>query len=88
MLRKYLDRRGKLKGGWRKLHNRELYKSYCSLNIIRVIKSRMKWMMHFACTGEMRNAFQYTILVANLSVKDRLEESSIIGRILLEGILK
>ena len=37
---------------WRKLHNEELNDLYCSLNIIRVIKSgRMRWAQHVACMG-------------------------------------
>jgi len=28
---------------WRKLHNEELNDLYCSLNMVRVIKSRMRW---------------------------------------------
>jgi hypothetical protein len=41
-------------GGWRKLHNEELYKLYSSPSIIRMIKSRRT-------NGEKRNA--YRILV-------------------------
>jgi hypothetical protein len=32
--------------GCRKLHNEELHNLYTSLNIIRVIKSRMRWAEH------------------------------------------
>jgi len=28
---------------WRKLHNEELNDLHCSLNMVRVIKSRMRW---------------------------------------------
>jgi hypothetical protein len=41
---------------------------YASLDIIRVIKSRrLRWMLHVAHMGEMRNA--YDILVGNLELK-------------------
>jgi hypothetical protein len=36
-------------GGWRKLHNDELYKCYFSPTIIKMIKSRkMNWTSHVA----------------------------------------
>jgi hypothetical protein len=38
-------------GDWRKLHNKELYNSYCSPNIIR----RMRWVGYVAPMGD-RNA--------------------------------
>jgi hypothetical protein len=38
---------------WRKLHNEELNDLYCSLNIIRVIKSRrIRWTEHVARMGD------------------------------------
>jgi hypothetical protein len=40
---------------------------YASLNIIRVIKSRMRWARHEARMGEMRNA--YKILVGKPGTK-------------------
>jgi hypothetical protein len=46
-------------GGWRRLHNEELYNFYASPNVIRVIKwRRMGWAGHVACMGEMRNGYR------------------------------
>jgi hypothetical protein len=47
--------------GWRRLHNQELHTLYASPNIMRVIKSRMRWTGHVARMGDMRNA--YNVLV-------------------------
>jgi hypothetical protein len=39
-------------GGWRKLHNEELYNLYSSPSIIRMIKSRrIRWIGHVARMG-------------------------------------
>jgi hypothetical protein len=49
-------------GGWRRLHNKELYNLYALPHIIRVIKSRrMRWTGHVTLMGEIRNS--YNILV-------------------------
>ena len=44
--------RDEVTGEWRKLHYEELNDLYCSPNIVRVIKSRMKWVGHVARMGE------------------------------------
>jgi PAS domain-containing protein len=46
------QKREKVIGGWRKLHNEELHNLYGSQRIIRMIKSRrMRWAGHVARMG-------------------------------------
>jgi hypothetical protein len=48
-------KRDEVTGEWRKLHNDELNDLYCSLNSVRVIKSRrMRWAGHVAPMGQRR----------------------------------
>jgi hypothetical protein len=46
-------------GGWRKLHNKELYNLYPLPSIIKMTKSRrMKWVGRVACMGKKRDAYR------------------------------
>jgi len=42
---------------WNVWIHEELHNLYASPNIIRMIKSRMRWLENVACMGEMRNAY-------------------------------
>jgi hypothetical protein len=53
------QRRNKVTGEWRKLHNKELRDLYSSPSIIRIIKSRrIIWAGHVTRMGEKRNAYR------------------------------
>jgi hypothetical protein len=52
-------KRDEVTGEWRRLHNKELYAFYSSLNITCVIKSRrLRWAGHVARMGERRGAYR------------------------------
>jgi hypothetical protein len=53
--------REEVTGDWRRLHNEELNDLYSSLNIVRVIKSRMRWAGNVACMGEERGVYRVLV---------------------------
>jgi hypothetical protein len=69
-------------GEWRKIHNEERNVLYCSPNIIRVIKTRMRWTGQVARTGreEVHTGFWWG--------KDHLEDPGVDGRIILRWIFR
>jgi hypothetical protein len=58
VLRKIFGPKREEDGSWRKLHNDQLHSLYSSLNIVRVIKSRMGWAGHGALMGEGRGVYR------------------------------
>ena len=59
---KFGPKRDGVTGEWRKPHYEKLNDLYCSLNYVRVIKSRiMRWAGHVACMGERRGAYRVLV---------------------------
>jgi hypothetical protein len=48
------SKRDEVTGEWRKLHKEKLNDLYCSPNIVRAIKSRMRWAGPVACVGDKK----------------------------------
>jgi hypothetical protein len=73
-------------GEWRRLHNEELNDLYSSPNVIRVIKSRMRWAGHVA---RMRKREVHTgFWWGDVKEGDHFGDPGIDGRIILKWIFK
>jgi hypothetical protein len=57
-------------GGWKRLHNEELYNIYASPNIMVIKSRRMMWARHATRMGDMRN--EYKILIRKPKRKRQL----------------
>jgi hypothetical protein len=74
-------------GEWRRLHDKELYALYLSLNVIRVFKSRrLKWSGHVARMGKKRGA--YMVLVGKPEGMRPHGRPGVDVRIILKWILE
>jgi hypothetical protein len=79
--RLFEPKREEVAGYWRRRrHNEELNNLYAS-NIIRVIKSKMRWAGHVACMGEMRNVYK-KFWPVNLKRRGHAEDLGADGRII------
>jgi hypothetical protein len=77
-------KREDITGRWRKLHDKELHKYYCT-NVIRAIKSRSaRWARYVARMGEISIPFQSE----NLKGREHPGDPVIDGRIILKWTLK
>jgi hypothetical protein len=70
----------------RKLHNEKLNDLYSSPNIVRVIKSRMRWVGRVARMG--RGKLYKWFWWGNLRERDHFEDPGIDGKIILRWIFR
>jgi hypothetical protein len=61
VLRRIFGSKREEDGSWRKLHNDKLHSLYSSPNVVRVIKSRVRWAGHVALMGEGRGVYRVLI---------------------------
>ena len=86
VLRIFGPKRYEITGEWRKLHNVARNDLYSSTNILRVIKSRMRWVLHVARIGKDRGV--YRDLMGNLRETGHLGHPGVYGRIILRWIFR
>jgi hypothetical protein len=87
VLRRILEpKRDEVTEEWRRLQKKELYALYSSPNIVRVIKSIMKWAGYVARIWQRRGA--YRVLAGKAEGRNHLEDPGVDGRIILKCILE
>jgi len=73
VLRKvFVPERAEVTGEWERVHNEKSDNLYCSLNIIRLIKSRIRLARHVARIG--RGEVRAGVWRENLRERDHLED--------------
>ena len=73
-------------GEWRKLHNKELHDMYRSPNMVRVIKSTMRWAGHVSRMGKGRGV--YRVSVVNRRERYHWGDLGVDGRIIFRWIFR
>jgi hypothetical protein len=63
----FTPKKKEITGKQRRVRNEGLHNLCSSSSVVRGIKSRLSWMEHVACMGEMRNT--YKILVGKPEVR-------------------
>jgi hypothetical protein len=86
VLRLFALKRDEVTGEWRKLHSEELNDLYSLPNIVRVIKSTMRWAGHMARMGEARGV--HRVLLGNLRERGNWGDPDIDGRIILRWMFR
>jgi hypothetical protein len=85
VLRIFGSKREEMTGGWRKLHNEELYKLYSSPSIIRMIKSRtMRLAGHVARMGRRMHMHWWEIQKG----REHWEDQDVGGWTIIKWILE
>jgi hypothetical protein len=79
-------KRDEVRGEWRKLHIEYHHDMHSSPNIVRMIKSKMRWAMYVARMVECRGV--YRILLENLRERDHLVDPDVDGSKILRWLFK